>query len=216
MIRRVKFVVVLKAGYSVFAQAGPSLAMPLRVEYSMLGAILLLGGNDGEWYTLYLFANIDEGCIGELMLEYVNSQAIRTSRGMRTTILEQVTPQELWDMGLGLRVGFYCRRCGASSKRMQACGGCRFAKYCSPECQKGDWKRHKRICNSGFKNSKQAFPRPSDTYWGIVSGYTANMIEHIAPLYAEDPITGIEFTDAISVDWTKGKKGQYSIGHPSV
>ena len=147
--------------------------------------------------ALYLFTNIDEGCIGEMMLEYVNGQAIRTTRGMRTTILEKVTPQEIWDMGLGLRVGFYCRRRGASGKCMQVCGGCRFAKYCSRDCQKGDWKRRKGICISGFRNSKQAFLRPSDTYWGIVSGYVANMIEHIAPLYREDPIAGIAFTDAI-------------------
>lgn len=40
-----------------------------------------------------------------------------------------------------------CRKTdGISVKKCSACGG---AYYCSQECQKADWKRHKKDCNYG-------------------------------------------------------------------
>mmetsp|Transcript_23956 Transcript_23956/g.30162 ORF Transcript_23956/g.30162 Transcript_23956/m.30162 type:complete len:108 (-) Transcript_23956:271-594(-) len=30
--------------------------------------------------------------------------------------------------------------------KLMKCGGCRVVKYCSPECQKMDWKNHKKHC----------------------------------------------------------------------
>ena len=29
---------------------------------------------------------------------------------------------------------------------MKRCAGCRWARYCSPECQREDWRSHKHIC----------------------------------------------------------------------
>lgn len=37
--------------------------------------------------------------------------------------------------------------CG-QMKKMKKCSGCEKAYYCSPECQKADWKRHKAECRS--------------------------------------------------------------------
>ena len=133
------------------------------------------------------------------MLKFVNTQAVRATHGMRTTILEHLTIEEIWSMGLNLRIGFSCRSCGATAVRMQICSACKFAKYCCRGCQKRDWKRHKGICNPGFKNSKEQWPRPHDTYWGVVSAYIAHMIDHIAPMYRHDPISDIEFTDAVRI-----------------
>lgn len=41
-----------------------------------------------------------------------------------------------------------CARKGHINRRekMQVCSGCRVARYCSPECQKGDWPIHKSEC----------------------------------------------------------------------
>lgn len=38
------------------------------------------------------------------------------------------------------------KRLGHSSGVLKLCGACRVAKYCSKECQKSDWKRHKADC----------------------------------------------------------------------
>lgn len=40
-----------------------------------------------------------------------------------------------------------CGACGAAG-RMQRCGGCKAATYCSAECQAADWKAHKKACRA--------------------------------------------------------------------
>ena len=178
--------------------------MPLKTSdvLPVLCSVMFVGvGADAgqSRYTMYVFKNIVESTIGELMLKYVNMQAVRTIAGMTTTIIENLTPDQISDMGLGLHIGFCCRCCGNSAKRMQVCSGCMFTKYCSRECQKKDWKRHQGSCSLGFKDSKRQFPRPHDTFWGIISEYQANMVNHIAPMYNCDPITDIEFTHAVRI-----------------
>ena len=39
-----------------------------------------------------------------------------------------------------------CSNCNNSDKKMKICGKCRLVSYCSPECQKADWKQHKSSC----------------------------------------------------------------------
>jgi len=48
--------------------------------------------------------------------------------------------------------------CGVESKFI--CGNCKVKKYCSVNCQKEDWKEHKKICkllstNSNSESSKR-------------------------------------------------------------
>jgi len=40
-----------------------------------------------------------------------------------------------------------CIVCGKEDKEMSKCAGCHRIYYCSRECQKSDWKRHKSVCN---------------------------------------------------------------------
>lgn len=48
---------------------------------------------------------------------------------------------------------FYCNNidCDKKMKKMKMCSSCKTTKYCSVECQKKDWQRHKEEC----KNLKQ-------------------------------------------------------------
>ncbi|CAB9501496.1 expressed unknown protein [Seminavis robusta] len=43
----------------------------------------------------------------------------------------------------------HCNNCGKLKdevERLQKCANCKSARYCSKECQKTDWKRHKKRC----------------------------------------------------------------------
>lgn len=40
-----------------------------------------------------------------------------------------------------------CNACGKTSPTAKICEACRNATYCSPECQRADWDRHKGYCN---------------------------------------------------------------------
>jgi len=62
--------------------------------------------------------------------------------------------QEEWSKIYGMvektiQVGPRCTKCKnapAGNEKLQLCGGCKKAHYCSRGCQKEDWKEHKTIC----------------------------------------------------------------------
>ena len=41
-----------------------------------------------------------------------------------------------------------CSHCEKFSEDLKRCSRCRQANYCSSECQRNDWKRHKLTCTS--------------------------------------------------------------------
>lgn len=45
-----------------------------------------------------------------------------------------------------------CHTCKIKQDYMPTCGFCRALFYCSRECQKKDWEKHKLICNPEYKN----------------------------------------------------------------
>ena len=45
---------------------------------------------------------------------------------------------------------FVCTKPESESLRLLCCTRCKSAAYCSAECQKADWKFHKKVC--GFVN----------------------------------------------------------------
>ena len=52
-----------------------------------------------------------------------------------------------------------CAICGATEK-LQACGGCHFVYYCSRECQKSDWKKHKKVCVASSSAAREEEEEP--------------------------------------------------------
>ena len=50
----------------------------------------------------------------------------------------------------------FCRKTGERlQKPMQVCGRCMNVNYCSRECQKKDWKAHKKVCLQQRKNASK-------------------------------------------------------------
>jgi hypothetical protein len=53
-----------------------------------------------------------------------------------------------------------CLKCGAASTKagnsLLKCAKCKTVKYCSPDCQKKDWKKHKQVCKQMQDEGKQA------------------------------------------------------------
>jgi hypothetical protein len=45
-----------------------------------------------------------------------------------------------------------CNKPGCKQEGTKGCSACNVSKYCSPECQKKDWKIHKLVCP--LENSK--------------------------------------------------------------
>ncbi len=48
---------------------------------------------------------------------------------------------------LDLNSKLECYNCKSINKKLKKCSKCKVAYYCSPECQKKDWNRHKKLCH---------------------------------------------------------------------
>lgn len=55
----------------------------------------------------------------------------------------------------------HCHNCHKHIKQMLRCGVCKKAEYCSAQCQKDDWRFHKRVCKK--PEEPKAPSKPPDT-----------------------------------------------------
>ena len=61
----------------------------------------------------------------------------------------------------GVRSKGRCTNCGGTSDHMKKCAGCGKPRYCSRDCQKQHWKKHKPECLSdGEKRAEPAGDKP--------------------------------------------------------
>eukprot|EP01043_Picozoa_sp_COSAG02_P014330 COSAG02_NODE_589_length_19902_cov_119.928939_9_plen_289_part_00 len=67
----------------------------------------------------------------------------------------------LADVAMGKREGTPCAKCGCGGAK-KLCGRCRQVSYCSQQCQKQHWKRHKKQCTPVSDR-----PKESDQLSGI-------------------------------------------------
>lgn len=44
------------------------------------------------------------------------------------------------------RLGARCNACKKEASDLKFCTGCNVIKYCDKDCQKADWKSHKKTC----------------------------------------------------------------------
>ncbi|KAI0142231.1 hypothetical protein GGR57DRAFT_486192 [Xylariaceae sp. FL1272] len=67
-------------------------------------------------------------------------------------ILESVVNKELLDDATTKASAEKCRNCnamrGKNTEKLMKCSRCKEASYCSPECQKADWKKHRAECRA--------------------------------------------------------------------
>ena len=54
----------------------------------------------------------------------------------------------------------HCNSCGKIASNLKKCGACGRSWYCSQECQRKDWKEHKKVCKT-LKETIPASPRVS-------------------------------------------------------
>lgn len=52
-----------------------------------------------------------------------------------------------------IMVAVVCFYCGKPLRVRQRCTRCRVAMYCEQHCQKGDWSKHKPVCNANASRS---------------------------------------------------------------
>ncbi|KAF9648126.1 hypothetical protein BDM02DRAFT_3097041, partial [Thelephora ganbajun] len=62
--------------------------------------------------------------------------------------------------------GDECSKCGTRTASIKRCARCRSRLYCSPECQKVDWKEHKRSCQPFDKEENLLIVTPTYHYGG--------------------------------------------------
>ena len=43
---------------------------------------------------------------------------------------------------------YYCNTMSDADEPLQSCSGCQLVGYCSRDCQKSDWNRHKSVCKA--------------------------------------------------------------------
>ncbi|KAF1941401.1 zf-MYND-domain-containing protein [Clathrospora elynae] len=81
----------------------------------------------------------------------------RDTDGMTVKMLVEMMREKVPGMaevigrGRGPRAEGDCTTCGRSptgENKVSACGKCKTARYCSQECQRVDWKAHKRTCTA--------------------------------------------------------------------
>lgn len=104
-----------------------------------------------------------------------------------------------------------CRHCNKAEDdlnfqvSLKSCAGCKQAFYCSRECQKTDWKAHKRYCKAAPVSDTKASGLPAGIASSFIHKNTTEMLANIAVVCIE---SGTKPCDIIVlIDTEPGKDG---------
>mmetsp|Transcript_4478 Transcript_4478/g.8260 ORF Transcript_4478/g.8260 Transcript_4478/m.8260 type:complete len:145 (+) Transcript_4478:138-572(+) len=94
-----------------------------------------------------------------------------------------------------------CQACGKDASKK--CSRCSTVWYCSPECQRQDWKSHKPVCNSEYQ--MQQYELHKKAFDAITEKYNLKTEEkstEIAELLTSgtDNVTAKEFAERFGMD----------------
>jgi MYND finger len=88
---------------------------------------------------------------GLTLLSLFHAQDLATMMPMMTALSQILSSAEAQDLFQELPTSqtrlMECDYCGEQISMEKKCGNCSKAVYCHRNCQKGDWKRHKWLCN---------------------------------------------------------------------
>ena len=143
----------------------PSIMEYITVQFTNIGVDILLEGNflDASHYaSIAYFFEQYTACnlrkdrttmnwpkINELYLDPDDHTLVSFFRKrIPCHCLNQMYKEAKSVKKLGICYNIHCTLpyCKAERNFMKSCSGCRSVNYCSRECQKVDWLRHKRFC----------------------------------------------------------------------
>ena len=125
----------------------------------------------------------------------------------------------------GVPTGKFCSNCGRDNAS-KTCGRCMAQAYCSTECQRADWKRHKASCQSvegpltaaakAAADPSRSGIEKSDLFQAIHRAVVASVVS--AGTGIEDSPIFIEFTKAVAAHTQYALNAEYSnlmhrLGH---
>ena len=70
-----------------------------------------------------------------------------------------------------------CAACAGSPGKLRVCTGCKFARYCTRECQRAGWPLHKLVCKMCAADREIA-----DGFRGVSAGARLHSLEHLVTL----------------------------------
>lgn len=80
-----------------------------------------------------------------------------------------------------------CNACGSREEPLKTCSRCKITRYCSKECQKSDWKKHKGSCTSPARPQASLAPAPAqiNTVQTVQGGVPPSKLLSIPEQYGE-------------------------------
>lgn len=84
-------------------------------------------------------------CTGCYNVQYCSKECQKKNWKVHKTTCKPAAPVQE-EVDTSLKACQSCSKMETVAKRMDRCSGCLMAPYCSVECQKADWRKHKQFC----------------------------------------------------------------------